>query len=95
MEDSHCPKMIYQWTPHGRRRRGRPQQSWKDQVTDFMRSYGFGVWEWMDSSWLYTRCTRKSLMVLLIDGPTEKYFAYEFDTMSVCAPGINLQAHTN
>ena len=28
---------IYQWTPHGRRR-GRTQQSWKNQVTDFMRS---------------------------------------------------------
>ena len=37
MEDSRCPKKIYQWTPHGRRRRGRPQKSWKNQVTDFMR----------------------------------------------------------
>ena len=26
------------WTPRGRRRKGRPQQSWKNQVTDFMRS---------------------------------------------------------
>ena len=33
MEDRCWPK-IYQWTPHG----GRPQQSWKNQVTDFMRS---------------------------------------------------------
>ena len=38
MEDSRWPKKIYQWTPHGRRRRGRPQQSWKNQVTCFMRS---------------------------------------------------------
>ena len=38
MEDGRCPKKIYQWTPHGWRRRGRPQQSWKNQVTDFMRS---------------------------------------------------------
>ena len=37
-EDSRWPKMIYQWTPHGTRRRGRPQQSWKNQVIDFMRS---------------------------------------------------------
>ena len=35
---SRWPKKIYQWTPHGRRRRRRPQQSWKNQVTDFMRS---------------------------------------------------------
>ena len=34
MEDSSWPKKIYQWTPHGRRRIGRLQQSWKNQVTD-------------------------------------------------------------
>jgi hypothetical protein len=26
MEDIRWPKKIYQWTPHSRRRRGRPQQ---------------------------------------------------------------------
>ena len=31
-------KAIDQWTTHGRRRRGRPQQAWKNQVTDFIRS---------------------------------------------------------
>ena len=25
------PKKIYQWTLHGRRIRGRPQQSWRNQ----------------------------------------------------------------
>ena len=29
---------IYKWIPQGRWRSGRPQQSWKNQVTDFMRS---------------------------------------------------------
>ena len=63
MEDSRWSKKIYQWTPHGRRRRGRPQQSWRNQVTDFMKSRNmeedkqkkgiFDVWEWMDGSWLY------------------------------------------
>ena len=41
MEDSHWAKKIYQWTPHGKRRKGRPQQSWKNQatdVTDFIRN---------------------------------------------------------
>ena len=38
MEDSRWPKKIYHWTPHGRRRRGRPQESWKNKVTDFIRS---------------------------------------------------------
>jgi hypothetical protein len=37
MKDSRWAK-IYQWTPHYRRRTGRSQQSWKDQVTDLMRS---------------------------------------------------------
>ena len=38
MEDIRWPKKIYQWTPHGRRRRGRPQKSWKNYVMDLMRS---------------------------------------------------------
>ena len=45
--------------------------------------------------YVYTRCTHKSLMVFRRDGPTEQYFLYEFDTKSVCAPGINLQACTS
>ena len=40
MEGSRCPKKIYHWTPHVRRRRGIPQQSWRNQVTDFMKSRG-------------------------------------------------------
>ena len=38
MEDSRWPKKIYQSTPHGRRRRGGMQQSWRNKVTDFMKS---------------------------------------------------------
>ena len=38
MEDSRRPKKIYQWTPHGKGISGRPQQSWRNQVTDFVRS---------------------------------------------------------
>ena len=37
MEDNCWPKTIYQWTAHGMKRRGIPQQSWKNQVTDFVR----------------------------------------------------------
>ena len=42
-----------------------------------------------------TKCTHKFRPVLLKDGPTEQYFVYEFDTTSVCASGINLQACTS
>ena len=38
MEANRWPKMIYLLSPQGRRRRGRPQQSWRNQVTGFMRS---------------------------------------------------------
>ena len=37
--DSRWPK-IYRWIPHGRRRRGRPQQSWRNEVKDLMKRYG-------------------------------------------------------
>ena len=51
MEDCPWPKKIYQWTPHGRMRRGKPQQpsdgleaeTWKKRDI-------FGVWEWTDGS---------------------------------------------
>ena len=53
MVDSRWPKKIYQWTTHGRRRRGRQQQSWKNQVTDVMRSRNLEdvaedryIWRW-------------------------------------------------
>ena len=32
------PKNIYPWTSQGRRRRERQQESWKDQVMDFIKS---------------------------------------------------------
>jgi hypothetical protein len=38
MEVSRWSKKIYQLTPHVGRRKGRSQQSWKNQVTDFMKT---------------------------------------------------------
>ena len=40
MDDIRWPKKIYQWTLRNGRRRGKPQQSWKNEVTDFMRNLG-------------------------------------------------------
>ena len=42
MEDSHWAKKVYQWIPHGRKRRGRLQQSWRNQGMDFMKSRNMG-----------------------------------------------------
>ena len=59
MEDSRWPK-IYQWTPHGRRRRG--EEEMMEEPSDRLhekqkhgRRYGriFGICEWLDGSWLY------------------------------------------
>ena len=38
MDDSRWPK----WTQHVKRRRGRLQQSWRNQGTDFIRSRNMG-----------------------------------------------------
>jgi hypothetical protein len=38
MQDSRRPKKIFHWTPYGRRKRGRSQQSWKNQMKGFMTS---------------------------------------------------------
>ena len=54
MEDSCWQKKIYQWTPHGRRR-GRPQQSWRNQVMDFMRSRNMETLAF-GSAWIALGC---------------------------------------
>ena len=51
MEDSRWPKKIYQWTPHGRRRRGRLQQLWENEVTDFMRNRNMEEDIPVDTAW--------------------------------------------
>ena len=52
VEDSRWPKKIYQWTLHGRRR-GRWQQSWKNQVINFMRGRNILVKEDMTEDHLW------------------------------------------
>ena len=37
MDDTRWQK-IYQWKPYDRRRRGRPEESCNNKLTDFMRS---------------------------------------------------------
>ena len=78
MENTRWPKKIYLWTSHGRRRRGRPQQSWQNQVNDFMRSrnmeedmaedktcsaFGSG---WMPLSCIYRNNKINNILLLLL-----------------------------
>ena len=37
MADNRLPKQILLWTPHGRRRRGRPRRSWMDGIDSEIR----------------------------------------------------------
>ena len=37
-DDSSWLKKIYQWTPHVRRRIRKPQELWKSQVIEFIRT---------------------------------------------------------
>ena len=63
MKDSRWSKKIDHWTPHGRRRRGRPQQTWRNQVTGLHekqkhgRRYGRGQISWaFGSGWTTFVC---------------------------------------
>ena len=39
---------MLEWCPPGRRRKGRPRNSWMQDVTTGMREPGIGDLEWVD-----------------------------------------------
>ena len=41
-------RRILEWLPPGRRRKGRPRNSWMHEVTARMRERGIGDLEWVD-----------------------------------------------
>ena len=50
MDEERLPRKILEWCPPGRRRRrkGRPQNSWMQEVTTGMREKGINNMEWVD-----------------------------------------------
>jgi hypothetical protein len=36
MSEERWPKKIWEWTPHGRRRRGRPRRTWSNNIKEAM-----------------------------------------------------------
>ena len=42
------PRSILEWCPPGRRRKGRPRNSWMQEVTTGMSERGIGDLEWVD-----------------------------------------------
>ena len=48
MDQARLPRRILKWCPPGRRRNGRPRNSWMQEVTTGMRERGIGDFEWVD-----------------------------------------------
>ena len=48
MDQERLPRRILEWCPSGRRRKGRPRNSWMLEVTTGMREWGIGDLEWVD-----------------------------------------------
>ena len=48
MDQGILPRRILEWCPPGRRRKGRPRNSWMQEIITGMREWGFGDLEWVD-----------------------------------------------
>ena len=48
MDQERLPRRILEWYPTGRRRKGRPRNSWMPEVTTGMRERGIGELERVD-----------------------------------------------
>ena len=54
MPDNRCLKKVFQWTPPGRRKRGRPRRSWNGTIRETMSNrnleeddiFNREVWRW-------------------------------------------------
>jgi hypothetical protein len=43
MEEERWPKQLYQWKPPGKRKRGRPSKSWREEMMTAMQSRGLSI----------------------------------------------------
>ena len=48
MHDEGLPRKILKWCPAGRRRKGRPRNSWMQEAKTGMREKGITNMEWID-----------------------------------------------
>ena len=49
MNEERLPRRIFEWSPHGKRRKGRPRNLWMREVTTEMREKGITSMEWIDT----------------------------------------------
>ncbi|XP_030748221.1 uncharacterized protein LOC115876551 [Sitophilus oryzae] len=48
MEENRIPKKILNWTPKGKRKRGRPRRSWREGINGDIRTRGIDENLWTD-----------------------------------------------
>jgi len=48
MEKGRLPKQILNWTPAGRRKRGRPRRSWREGIDNEIKERGIDRDRWND-----------------------------------------------
>jgi len=46
MDPTGLPKIMINWKPEGRKKRGRPRRTWKDGIYTAMRERGLRKGEW-------------------------------------------------
>ena len=60
MDQERLPRRILEWCPPGKRRKGRPGNSWMEEVTTGMRERGIA-----DLEWVAREGWRKNLFILM------------------------------
>jgi hypothetical protein len=43
IEEKRWPQQLYQWKPPGKRKRGRPKKSWREEMMTAMQSSGLNI----------------------------------------------------
>ena len=59
MGEERWPKKILNWTPSGRRKRGRPPETWMNQVWKDMQSKNLEEGDWSDREGWRMGCERR------------------------------------
>ncbi|XP_030746802.1 uncharacterized protein LOC115875473 [Sitophilus oryzae] len=63
LEESRIPKKVLNWTPQGKRKRGRPRRNWREGIDEDIRTRGIdkNFWTYRDQRRLEIRRRRRTL----------------------------------
>lgn len=59
MDEDRWPKIVWQWVPQERRKRGRPPRSWKLDIEESMAARGLQEGDWQDRNYWRLRCEKR------------------------------------